>query len=325
MCGIFGYFGKPTKQTTKVLYLLGLLNEERGRDSAGLVISNGKRILFHKNVGTATKFLKEAKTIELLNKVKLSDFINVIGHTRQATHGIVNADNAHPFRVGKFVLAHNGVINNFAKLQADYKTTYQVDSQIIGHLLNLHDPVKVFEEQLGGWFTVPYIDLEKQNELNIVKHNAPLAFAFLQDGSGIYYSSLGSHLKEALKKAGIRSSIGDTGSSKLYTFKWEDGKLKRDKFKIYNRVKAEPVILNPYYDPDDYYSTGDYGDSYGYGCGYKYSYNPEKSNLKQLAPPKTTLTKIKDIVEERKKKLIQTKIKVYDVNEDGTLKRIHYT
>src|SRR3990167_1155703 len=321
MCGLWGYFGRPTKQTTKVLYLLGLLNEERGGDSAGLVVSNGKRLFFHKNVGRASKFLKEAKTIELLNKVKQSKFINVIGHTRQATHGIVNADNAHPFRVGKFVLAHNGVINNFAKLQADYKTTYQVDSQIIGHLLNLNEPVKVFEEQLGGWFTVPYIDLEKKNELNIVKHNAPLAFAFLQDGSGIYYSSLGSHLKEALKKAGIRSSIGDTGSSKLYTFKWEAGKLKRDKFKIYNKVVSTPV----YYDPDDYYSTGDYNEGFGYGCGYKYSYNPEKSNLRQIAPPKleaqkATLTKIKDIVEERKKKL-----KAYDVNEDGTLKRIHYT
>ena len=45
----------------------------------------------------------------------------------------------------------------------------------------------------------------------------------------------------------------------------------------------------------------------------------EKSNLKRIEAPKATLTKIKDIVEERKKKL-----KAYDVNEDGTLKKIYY-
>lgn len=307
MCGIFGFIGRPTKKTTSVLYLLASLNEDRGKDSTGLAISNGEEFSFYKNTGKATDFLKDPKTIQLLNTHKRSNFMNVIGHTRQATTGAVTKENAHPFRIGRFIIAHNGIISNFDELQEKYKTNYLVDSQIIAYLLNLHEPIEVFEKLIGGWFVVPYFELENQTELNIAKHNAPLALAVLPDGSGMYYSSLKADLKRALQTAEIRTGVGETNGSKLYKYKWGNGELLRDKFKIYNTIKT---IYNY---PEDY--EGLYSDpEFGYSKGYKYNFDPKKETNKRV----TKLLSIRCALQERKEKLTS-----YEVNDNGLVKRFY--
>ena len=111
MCGIVGYIGHHEALD----YLIEGLHrlEYRGYDSSGVVTITpaGKLAL-----------VKTAGRIDLLEE-KLADSSAPgtigIGHTRWATHGAPNDDNAHPHVGGQQVLAlvHNGVIENFRVLK----------------------------------------------------------------------------------------------------------------------------------------------------------------------------------------------------------------
>jgi len=252
MCGIYGFIGKPTKRTAKVLLELAKLNEDRGKDSSGIVMANGQEIQFYKKAVNSTKFLEKETTLDILKNTKNCQFVNFIGHCRQATNGAINDNNAHPFRIGKFYLAHNGVINNFTELQAKYKTTYEVDSQIIGFLLNRFKDKFVFEQKLSGWFAVPYFDIENQNILHIAKSTSPLGLFYLPQNKGLFYSSEAEHLTKAIRKAGYKGKAVKVLGDKFYTFKWQGGSLQHTKDKL--------NIEHPTYNYN--YAWGDY-DYYG--------------------------------------------------------------
>ncbi len=109
MCGIIGYLGK--KQPQEIL-LNGLKNlEYRGYDSAGMALKNNENLQIIKSVG------KIANLEEKINKENLIECNVGIAHTRWATHGEPNETNAHPHKVGKITLVHNGIIENAAILR----------------------------------------------------------------------------------------------------------------------------------------------------------------------------------------------------------------
>ncbi|NOX23988.1 MAG: glutamine--fructose-6-phosphate aminotransferase, partial [Actinobacteria bacterium] len=108
MCGIMGYVG-PQQAATVLLDGLRRL-EYRGYDSAGIAISNG----------AITVLKAEGKIDRLQAVVDAAEPAGTvgIGHTRWATHGAPSDANAHPHTdaSGKFVVVHNGIIENHQSL-----------------------------------------------------------------------------------------------------------------------------------------------------------------------------------------------------------------
>ncbi len=135
MCGIVGYIG-PRQAFPIILNGLKRL-EYRGYDSAGIAIINPEKKSF--NV-----YKYKGKVADLENNTLGKDLSgNIgIGHTRWATHGEPNDINAHPHvsMNQKFIIIHNGIIENYARLKKRledrcYKFSSETDTEVLVNLI----------------------------------------------------------------------------------------------------------------------------------------------------------------------------------------------
>jgi glucosamine--fructose-6-phosphate aminotransferase (isomerizing) len=131
MCGIVGYTGREDGVPVLIESLKKL--EYRGYDSAGIAVFDEENRL---------RVVKKEGRIAALEK-NLGGISGCcgIGHTRWATHGKPSDANSHPHRSGKFVLVHNGIIENFLELKIELVNegrvfASQTDSEVIAHLLS---------------------------------------------------------------------------------------------------------------------------------------------------------------------------------------------
>jgi len=134
MCGIVGYVGRS--EAAPIL-LDGLRRlEYRGYDSAGVAIINGEDVQTRKcagRIGDLAKLMAENPPTGCYG----------ISHTRWATHGKVNDENAHPHfdASGKIALVHNGVIENYHALKeqliqdGDDSFNTETDTEVLAHLI----------------------------------------------------------------------------------------------------------------------------------------------------------------------------------------------
>ncbi len=134
MCGIVGYIGE---RNATPLILNGLKRlEYRGYDSAGIAVLSDGEIALRKDAG------KLDNLVEMVNRQPIAGKMG-IGHTRWATHGEPNARNAHPHTSGdgKFVVVHNGIVENFLELREELaaegaKFQSDTDTETIVHLID---------------------------------------------------------------------------------------------------------------------------------------------------------------------------------------------
>ncbi len=107
-CGVFGVWA-PGEDVAKLSYFGLYALQHRGQESAGIAVSNGRRILVYKDMGLVSQVFDEP-TLESL-KGHLA-----VGHSRYSTTGASNWQNAQPtFRPtagGALALAHNGNLIN---------------------------------------------------------------------------------------------------------------------------------------------------------------------------------------------------------------------
>jgi glutamine---fructose-6-phosphate transaminase (isomerizing) len=132
MCGIVGYIGYRNACPIIINGLKRL--EYRGYDSAGISIMEK----------TPRTFKKKGKVSELENMISTKDLNGTlgIGHTRWATHGEPNDVNAHPHisQGGKFIIIHNGIIENYSALKKrlkdrGYSFKSETDTEVLANLI----------------------------------------------------------------------------------------------------------------------------------------------------------------------------------------------
>lgn len=192
MCGIFGYTGKSTNAGDVVRMGLQRL-DYRGYDSWGVAVVANNQILVQKDIG----IFAQAK------KINLPKSATAIGHTRWATNGGVTKNNAHPhFSTDKsFVLAQNGIVENFSELKSQlkiegYKFTTETDTEVIVRLVEkklknsiaLVTAIREAFMELKGRNTI--ILLEKNTgDIFALRNGSPLVIGFSKEGNDIYLSS----------------------------------------------------------------------------------------------------------------------------------------
>ena len=185
MCGIVGVVGNANATDILIQGLEKL--EYRGYDSAGIFVADGDQAHLVKAVGRIAEL-----SAKLGDK---TEGTTGIGHTRWATHGKPTEDNAHPHtsQTGRFVLVHNGVIENYLEMKNDFLEGHsfkgQTDTEIAVHLIGQFveeglSTLEAFKKALKiiqGSYAFALIDATDADTIYVAKNKSPLLIGLGDD------------------------------------------------------------------------------------------------------------------------------------------------
>ena len=189
MCGIVGYIGAKKAYPILIKGLSRL--EYRGYDSAGVAMLDSKSDL---NV-----YKRQGKVQDLVDFI--GDFStegNIgIGHTRWATHGLPNDENAHPHTSGdgEIALVHNGIIENYAILKEElinrgHSFSSETDTEVLILLIEdikkngdvtLEEAVRIALNKVVGAYAIVVISKNSPDKLICAKKSSPLVIGLGED------------------------------------------------------------------------------------------------------------------------------------------------
>jgi glucosamine--fructose-6-phosphate aminotransferase (isomerizing) len=250
MCGIIGYVG--TRDVVPVL-IGGLKKlEYRGYDSAGVAVVNGS------GVDPAVEVIRAEGKLSNL-ELKLEDHALHgtfgMGHTRWATHGKPNENNAHPHRdcTGNVVVIHNGIIENFLPLKQRLKAQghefkSETDTEVVAHLIEEYrkggmsfvEAVKKALKELDGHYALVMLAADEPGTIIAAKQGPPLVIG-LGEGENIVASDVApllSYTRNIIYLEDGEYAVLD--DKKVEVFTADDQKVDRPPTKIlWDAVMAE--------------------------------------------------------------------------------------
>jgi len=190
MCGIVAYVGH--RQASDVI-LKGLKRlEYRGYDSAGIALLNK----------SLTVYKKKGKVSDLENFIKGENLTSHIGmgHTRWATHGEPNDENAHPHysATQNLAIIHNGIIENYSSLKQEllrkgHKFLSETDTEVFIHFIedikenvgcSLDEAVRLALTKVVGAYAIVVMSFEEPDLLIAARKGSPLVIGI---GKGEFF------------------------------------------------------------------------------------------------------------------------------------------
>ena len=265
MCGIYGLATSPTPYTKrqfklvkKVIREIAIDSETRGEHSSGIA-QVGNKTKIHKSLLKSSKFVDSKGYIGAVKS--LNDGNNILlGHTRFATEGAIVKNNAHPFRVGDTIGAHNGCVYNIDEMQTKLGKQCPVDSQLIFKAIDTNDDIGEAVKHFDSDFSLSYVK-ENPMILHLCREdNRPLYVAYVASLRTLFYESDDDFIQCAFDINGIDAEVLSLNKNTLYSYdvsRFDDQKtnVQKSNFEYESRVYHHWNSINDY-------------SKYGYNDGY---------------------------------------------------------
>ncbi len=188
MCGIVGYVGS---RYALPIVMEGIKRlEYRGYDSAGFATLTEDGMVVRKSAGRVSVVESVLPDLDQATK----EATTAMAHTRWATHGAPNDENAHPHcdSSGKISLVHNGIIENYHSLRTylekegvtfESATDTEVLVQLVGHLYkgNLEQAVREALLQVDGTYGIAVLSSQEPGVIIAARRGSPLIIGVGKD------------------------------------------------------------------------------------------------------------------------------------------------
>lgn len=186
MCGIVA---ACARRNIRDILIAGLHTlEYRGYDSAGIALQGDNALVRFRAQG-------KVRDLEALLQDSPVDSHCGISHTRWATHGVPNTENAHPHSSGdRLALVHNGIIENHEELrhelkQSGFQFTSDTDTEVMVHLiaqimdsgLDLYSAVRKAVRRLRGAFAIAVVSATEPGVVVGARQGSPLVLGIGED------------------------------------------------------------------------------------------------------------------------------------------------
>jgi glucosamine--fructose-6-phosphate aminotransferase (isomerizing) len=206
MCGIVAYIGSRQAYPIVIKGLKRL--EYRGYDSAGVALVHNGEMNLYKTKG---------KVVDLEN-VALGNDTNShlgMGHTRWATHGEPNDENAHPHlsQSGNLAVIHNGIIENYATIKEalinrGHHFLSDTDTEVLIHLIEdiqdhekigIDEAVRLALNQVVGAYAIVILVKNEPAKLIAARKGSPLVVGIGEEKGEYFMASDASPIVEYTK------------------------------------------------------------------------------------------------------------------------------